>query len=142
MMDTIYEEAFGQSDALFVKMTHYPNDKIITVGNSELYYNSQKNAYFGIVNAKDVDVEKRTAQIAISNGTPQSFTYGNLVANSSDEANISDLHAMKLIIEKNILPDEPYLLASDLNGDGQCNISDLQAMKQYIEMGIDFPVLN
>lgn len=141
-VDAVYDEAFGRSDVVFIEINYHPCDKVITVGDAELYYNSQKDAYFGFVDPKNIDTVKNSAVIAISNGTPTAFTYGNLVDNGRDEVNMSDLYAMKLIIEKNILHDDRFLIASDLNGDGQCNITDFQAMKQYIEMGIDFPVLN
>jgi len=139
-----YSNAFAQEDATLVEISLGEDNgkKTAMVGNKELFYNSEKGVYSGLVPSSKVDGDKKLTGVSVIASAPTTFTYGNLVANSRDEANISDLHAMKLIIEKNILPDEHFLIASDLNGDGQCNISDLQAMKQYIEMGIDFPVLN
>ena len=139
-VDAVYDEAFEQNNMVFIKIDYYHQDnKLITVGDSELYYNSQKRAYFGLVDAKDIDGGKQSVVIGKIMGEPTSFTFGNL--DEDEEIDASDLQVMKLAIKGSKALEGKYLIASDVDGDGLCDTADLQAMKLKIKNNKEFPIL-
>lgn len=139
-IDTIYDEAFGRSNTVLVKIRRSSVNKTIKVGDDELYYSSQKNAYFGLVDTKYINVAKTVlVSASISNVTPVSFTYGNL--DEDEEIDTSDLQSMKLAIKGSKALDGKYLIASDVNGDGLCDTADLQEFKLKIKSDKEFSIL-
>lgn len=138
-IDTIYDAAFGQSDMVFIVIDYYPHDKVIMVGDSELYYNSQKKAYFGLVDIKDIDLAKQSVVAGKIIHTPTTFAFGNL--DEDEEVDASDLQIMKLAVKGSKALEGKYLIASDVDGDGLCDTADLQAMKLKIKNNKEFPIL-
>ena len=129
----VYDESFSKSDAAFVKVMYYSNDKKITVGDSELYYNTKQDAYFGLIDVSSIDETKKSVKITTSNGIPETFTYGDL--DSDGESDSGDLLLMKLYFAgKKTLAGKQFI-AGDLDDDGEFDGADLQKFKLKLMYG-------
>ena len=131
--------AFGISDGVIVTIDNTGTivdsaAKKVSIGGTDMLYNSVRNKFVGIVRGTD-----RT--VAITDGASDTLTYG--FVNADSEINTLDAGAIINIYLGYVTPTDKQLLAADVNGDKAVNTLDVGSIiNKYLGTITNFTVEN